>query len=261
MALTSAATDASGIYYRIGAGEWVYQAGSLASFVVEPGVVGEQAVIEYYSVSAAGTEGERGTGTVEFDLTAPTVSFEQSEPNADGSIDVTVTAADQRSGVGTVAYTLNGADGSVGTGTGSEATLRLHIAAPRWGTGTARLTVTAVDNLGTECDPATWEAVLSNFTPDSEAPWSTFTLTDGEVVVSADGTYVGELGMFDNESGVGSIHYRVDGGDWQEMVGMNDFELTVEGYGSHTVEFYSQDKAGNVESPVNSVTFTIVPGP
>jgi len=54
-------------------------------------------------------------------------------------------------------------------------------------------------------------------------------------------------------SGVMWMYYRVDGGDWNEVLCMGDLEytydqLTVSGHGIHTVEFYSIDKYGNTES-------------
>ena len=58
--------------------------------------------------------------------------------------------------------------------------------------------------------------------------------------------------------------YRVDGGAWtrNENTGSDDpfvTTLTVRGQGAHTVEFRSRDRAGNVEDPPGSGSFTIGP--
>ncbi len=59
------------------------------------------------------------------------------------------------------------------------------------------------------------------------------------------------LSPTDPYSGVATTKYRVDGGAWQTGT-----EVTVTGYWTHTVQFYSTDAIGNAESP-KSVTFTI----
>ncbi len=53
-------------------------------------------------------------------------------------------------------------------------------------------------------------------------------------------------------SGVAMTTYRIDGGDWQQYTA----PFTVTGDGGHTVDYYSEDTAGNVEA-VNAETFTI----
>jgi hypothetical protein len=52
--------------------------------------------------------------------------------------------------------------------------------------------------------------------------------------------------------GVGTTFYRLDGGDTQ--VGGS---LTITAPGAHTLEFWSVDQTGNVESPVKTASFTI----
>lgn len=53
-------------------------------------------------------------------------------------------------------------------------------------------------------------------------------------------------------SGVASTYFKVDGGAVQAGSG-----VTVSTPGTHTVEFWSVDGAGNVESPRNAATFTV----
>jgi phosphoribosyl-AMP cyclohydrolase len=53
-------------------------------------------------------------------------------------------------------------------------------------------------------------------------------------------------------SGVAITTYRIDGGGWQQYTA----PFTVTGDGGHTVDYYSEDNAGNFET-VNTKTFTI----
>jgi hypothetical protein len=62
------------------------------------------------------------------------------------------------------------------------------------------------------------------------------------------------LNSTDATSGVGSTKYRIDNGTWQTYTGM----LTVVGLGTHIVEFYSLDAAGNQET-TKSVSVIGVP--
>src|SRR5207245_5209122 len=48
----------------------------------------------------------------------------------------------------------------------------------------------------------------------------------------------------DDSSGVASIHYRTDGGTWQ----LYSNPITVQGDGSHTIDYYATDVAGNNET-------------
>jgi hypothetical protein len=60
------------------------------------------------------------------------------------------------------------------------------------------------------------------------------------------------LGAGDADSGVASTHWRIDDGAW------NTGTLATTGVpGSHTLEFYSVDNAGNVEDPPKSASFTV----
>src|SRR5439155_10525955 len=56
----------------------------------------------------------------------------------------------------------------------------------------------------------------------------------------------------DDNSGVASTSFRVDGGAWQAYTS----PMAISGDGEHTVDFYSTDNAGNVEG-WHSVGFRI----
>ena len=66
-------------------------------------------------------------------------------------------------------------------------------------------------------------------------------------------------------TGVEWTEYRIDGGDWTRNTNSgnaNPFVTTfrVTGNGEHTVDFRSRDRAGNVEDPPGTLTFTIGTG-
>jgi len=52
------------------------------------------------------------------------------------------------------------------------------------------------------------------------------------------------LSATDDSSGVAAIHFRTDGGPWQQYVN----PITVSGEGSHSIDYYATDLAGNNES-------------
>jgi hypothetical protein len=65
--------------------------------------------------------------------------------------------------------------------------------------------------------------------------------------------YTTTLRATDNASGsgVGGIQYRINGGAWIPYNSPFSLYAGV----THTVEYYSTDIAGNVESPVNKMDF------
>ena len=64
------------------------------------------------------------------------------------------------------------------------------------------------------------------------------------------------LSATDDRSGVAAMHIRVDGGAWSGYYS----PATVSGEGSHTVEYYTTDIAGN-DGPVEKIQFGIDAGP
>ncbi|HEY6291622.1 MAG TPA: Ig-like domain repeat protein [Terriglobia bacterium] len=87
---------------------------------------------------------------------------------------------------------------------------------------------------------------------DTIAPVTTATLSgtlSGSVYVSSVNV---TLTATDSGSGVASTSYQIDGGSWLTYTAT----FAVSALGTHTVNFYSKDKAGNVES-TKSVSFTI----
>jgi len=83
---------------------------------------------------------------------------------------------------------------------------------------------------------------------DTTAP-----VTSSNAIASYVGAAFIEFSITDSgKVGVGTTFYRLDGGD-TEVGG----SLTITTPGAHTLEFWSVDQAGNVESPVKTASFTI----
>lgn len=89
---------------------------------------------------------------------------------------------------------------------------------------------------------------------DTEAPESSASVTGA---MGLGGWLVGEATITfdrnDTTSGVALTMYRLDDGDWQERIGDT---LEIDDEGSHTLEYYAVDVAGN-EEDVQSIEFKI----
>lgn len=112
---------------------------------------------------------------------------------------------------------------------------------------------------GNDClvchDQATWAVPQTNclnchagYTADTTPPE---TSTDAQALY--EGGAVIKFSMMDNgKVGIGTTFYRLDGAP--EVTGM---QVSLNSPGQHTLEYWSVDQSGNVESPVNSVAFQI----
>lgn len=93
--------------------------------------------------------------------------------------------------------------------------------------------------------------------PDTTAP-TVEGMVHGET--NADGDYLGRAEVMltadDAQSGVASVEYALDGGDWTTYTDV----VEVTGVGDHTVTYRATDVAGNV-SEVGELTFTVVEAP
>ena len=141
-----------------------------------------------------------------------------------------------------------------------------------WARDMARIfgAVDVVDNW----DEAEWQAVSASngtegagggaprvawapdFGPDSVPPVATASLSGSTgsanwFVSPVDVT----LTATDDSSGVASIHLQTDGGPWQ----LYSNPVTVQGDGSHTIDYYATDLAGNNES-TQTATFRVDTG-
>jgi hypothetical protein len=112
-------------------------------------------------------------------------------------------------------------------------------------TGTFFIEYYSVDNAGNS-------ETVRNFTlpiHDNKAPITTATLLG---TAGLNGWFTSAVNVLlaatddpDNASGVNNTFYRIDGGSWKTYSGT---QIPVTSEGTHTIEFYSKDFAGNTEA-------------
>ncbi|MFD6177073.1 OmpL47-type beta-barrel domain-containing protein, partial [Isoptericola sp. NPDC060282] len=187
----------------------------------------------------------------EVDTTAPTVTPEVTgEQDADGayvgSATVSLAAEDAGSGVKSVEYALDGGDLQ-------PYTAPLVLNDP----GAHSVAYRATDNAGNVSETGTVDVVVVAAGEDTTAPVVTAEVT-GQL--DGDGAYIGTatvaLSATDTGSGVASVEYALDGGEYTAY----SAPVAVDGPGEHTVTYRATDKAGNVSEPGSS-TFTVVEPP
>ncbi|HDS59849.1 MAG TPA: PKD domain-containing protein [Thermoplasmatales archaeon] len=153
-----------------------------------------------------------------------------------GNVTVTLNATDVLSGVNATWYLLN------------ETWYLYNDSFVVSQEGRTNVTYYSVDNATNREDNNTLPVKIDN-TP----PVTNVTL-DGDLGIRGwyRGPVTAALTANDTLSGVDSIRYRVNDGDWEEY----DGGVTVSSSGNHTLYFYAVDNAGN-EEPVQNVTFHI----
>jgi hypothetical protein len=193
----------------------------------QPIVIGTDGVhtLRFWAVDKLGNEETPKSVEIKIDTTAPVIKWDGTtpEPNANGwhrtAVEAKFSATDAASGVATL---------------DPASPLRFE----QEGRDLSR-TLKATDNVG-------WETTFK--TPplniDLTAPVTTPTV---QGTTSSNGIYTGAtritLTPQDNLSGVQSTWYSVDGGEAQAY--SEPFSVTADG--DHVIEFWSIDKAGNVE--------------
>lgn len=191
--------------------------------------------LRYAALDRAGNREITRTATIRLDNLAPTTQAVVSGPPAASGwylqpIGVEFIAADDLSGVVGVRYRLD----SGAWITGTEVTIQTD--------GDHRLDFQAVDLAGNV------EAAQTLRLPLDQTPPSTAYQPDPNALIGDNGWYRSFITItlvpLDLGSGVAGTFYRIDGGP--ENSGAQ-FVLNQEG--EHTIEFYSVDEAGNVETP------------
>jgi Tol biopolymer transport system component len=190
-------------------------------------------VLEFWSVDWFGNiELPHKTATVRVDPTAPVTTDNAPADWVNHDVTVTLSPSDALSGVGATRHTLNGGPSALGlvvpVSTEGENAVRYWSTDNVGNVETARNATVRIDKT---C-PST------GLTPPDPgaAPVALLTPTDG----------VGG-------SGLANTYYRVDGGAQAEGT-----SVAFTTAGSHTVEYWSVDVAGNVE-PHKSATVTVAP--
>ncbi|WP_176554612.1 plastocyanin/azurin family copper-binding protein, partial [Georgenia sp. 311] len=183
------------------------------------------------------------------DTTAPAVTAtvtgdQDADDNYVGSATVTLAATDDGSGVDTVEYSLDGGDWTAYT-------TPLTVSAP----GEHTVAYRATDVAGNTADGSVDFTVVAEDVPDPDttAPEVSATVTGEQ---DADEAYVGSatvtLAATDADSGVDTVEYSLDGGDWTAYT----TPVVVSEPGEHTLAYRATDVAGNTAD--GSVTFTVV---
>jgi hypothetical protein len=191
--------------------------------------------------------GQTATKTWSFttDVAAPTTTATVA-PSYTGTATISLVASDNfgGSGVATTYYKVDA--GAAATGT--------TIVVPNPITGPANHTIYfwSVDKVGnTESQKSA--SFVSNPLPDSIAPT---TISDAVAAYAGPGAI--NLTATDNVGGwgVASISYSLDGAATQ-TVSAATAQVATGGGGVHTLKFCAKDRAGNTESPVKSVSYTV----
>ena len=200
--------------------------GSWTTYTAPFDVSGEGVTtVEFFSVDMAGNEEDVKSVDVMIDTVAPSTSY-----SLDGYT-VTLTGSDASSGIGTTRYSID--DGAWTTYSG-----------PFTVTGSGSHTVEfysvdvagneeAVDSfsISAEEDPPTTEASIAG--TEGLLDWY---VSDVEVTLTADDG---------DGSGIDATMYSIDDGSWRTYSA--PFDISDDG--THTIEFYSVDNAGNEEDP------------
>ncbi|HWI52182.1 MAG TPA: choice-of-anchor L domain-containing protein [Symbiobacteriaceae bacterium] len=213
--VTLTATDSlSGVratYYTVNGG--APQTGESITFTT-----GGLHTVRYWSVDLAGNAEPAGTITVTLDQTPPTITGQADRPaNAEGwynaPVTVTFTCTDGGSGIADCTGPVTLSEEGRGQSAGG----------------------TATDKAGN-----TASATVSGINIDLTAPETTATAPEGWVKGPVTITFA----AMDNLSGVKATYYKTDGGATQTGAA-----ATLTAGGSHTVSYWSVDKAGNAEAP------------
>lgn len=245
----SATDDASGV----ASVEYSLDGAAFAPYT-EPVVVNTPGahMLHYRATDGAGNVSPEGMAeftVVEQDTTVPTVSGSVTgEQDADGnylgSAVVTITASDDGSGVASIEYSMDGAafvpytePVQVSAAGAHEVRFRAtDVAGNVSEVGSASFTV--VEAPGQDTTPPSVSALVSG---TQDANWNY--LDSATLSIDA----------LDTDSGVASVEYKLDGGDWTAYTE----PVTVDTAGRHTVGYRATDNAGNASAELSS-SFTIV---
>jgi len=138
---------------------------------------------------------------------------------AKDDVDLVFSPFDEISGILETSYRLDGGNWTVLSSTHIEVSVE----------GEHTIEYYSVDAAGHEESAKTLE-----FKIDTTPPSTSYTLDGSKVTLTA----------LDYTSGINRTYYRIDSGTWQVYHG----QFEVKGEGSHSVEFYSVDYAGNNET-------------
>jgi len=223
-AASDSASGVDDLRYRVDGGEWIAgEVGKTTEIPVDG--VGTH-LVEAVADDAAG---HRSTDSISVEIgdeTGPvvTTTFDTEPVNgwvAEGAA-LTIAATDP-SGVASIEYRLAGSDWA-------DYGDPLVLAAGRY----------TVSFRATDAEGNTTPAATRQVWVDGEAPVTVPVVTPG---ADDAGSFALAFEATDAASGVAQTNYRIDGGEWAVF----DGSITVTGYGTHDVDFYSVDAVGNGE--------------
>ncbi|HKP37753.1 MAG TPA: PQQ-binding-like beta-propeller repeat protein [Pyrinomonadaceae bacterium] len=219
----------------VGSSFYVVDGGAVQTYSGPFSVSGDGShTIEDWSDDVAGNVESHKTRTVRIDSSAPVTQIAVSgAPGTNGwyvgAVQVSLSSTDNLSGVANTYYSVDGSAVQAYTGP-----------FPISGDGTHTVEYWSLDVAGNMESHQTRAANI-----DGTAPVTQSALSGAS---GANGWYVSavqvSLTAADNLSGVGNTFYKVDGGAVQNYTGA----FSISGDGTHTLEFWSADLAGNVES-------------
>ena len=226
--MLSAEDGVSGVshtYMRVNEGDWsLSHSGNFSGGVYH---------IEFYSMDVAGNSGPIGEVVIMSDLDSPATTPLMMGTLSDNgwytsNVSLNLSAMDDLSGVDSTIYRVDG-----GEWTSYIGSILFRDE------GRSLIEYRSIDLAGNA------EAIRSvEIDVDKAAPMSSVQVQGNSGV---GGWYVSALliniSAVDNISDVASIDYRLDSGDWHTYRG----QFAVESCGSHLVQFYSKDLAGNQE--------------
>ncbi|MGH3880993.1 MAG: OmpL47-type beta-barrel domain-containing protein [Actinophytocola sp.] len=248
--VTLSATDAGS---GVASVEYSLDGGAFAPYTA-PVVVntpGEH-MLHYRATDNAGNvspEGMAGFTVVEQDTTVPTVSGQvtgEQDPDGNylGSAVVTITAADEGSGVASIEYSVDGA-------AFVPYTEPLQIDAP----GEHTVAFRATDVAGNVSEEGSVSFSVVEAPDEDTTPPSVSTVVSGSQ--DANWNYLDSATLtieaLDVDSGVASVEYKLDDGGWTAYTE----PVVVDTPGTHTVAYRATDNAGNVSAELSG-SFTIV---
>ncbi len=265
------------LYYRFGAGGFyaidIPVSGSPTSTQrVDLPLSDGNRWIQWYATDKAGNASAWGSRSFRVDVNAPAITID-AVTQADGTVLVTARANDAGSGL--LDWQADALWNGESQGTVLSESLgywQAVLPVPTWGTRTYEVTVVARDNSLQESTLTRYVDVQGPTTPDETPPetimWDEY--SGQQPTAGDDGAggliYWGELQSTDLESGVVTISYSLDSGEWVEVPaqfqetdtgGYYWAEFPVTSLGVHTLEYFGVNGYGTAETPKTSI-FTVV---
>ncbi|MCD6171675.1 MAG: Ig-like domain repeat protein, partial [Thermoplasmata archaeon] len=194
--------------------------------------------IQYYSTDNAGNIETTHSFELKIDTTPPSTTHSLSPSSPDGNngwyvsnVVITLNAVDSDSGVNSTYYSIDGGAYIKYTNPFTVSNDGDHTIQYYSTDNAGNIETTHSFELKIDTTPPSTTHSLSPSSPDGNNGWYV-----SNVVIT--------LNAVDSDSGVNSTYYSIDGGAYIKYT--NPF--TVSNDGDHTIQYYSTDNAGNIET-------------